>query len=283
MRSGQEQRPEQEQDVPVEIRRAAKRHAGAGGGVSRLAPTSEVVRLVDVGVDAVGRIEGHAALFHKFNQHNDRIIPGAFGRTIRERHEEPLSRAQPSRLKINFMHQRLQPLALPVEVREDANGLWTVSQVIDPKGVNAWRLEAIRSGAVDGLSIEFNPWKTVGRELLPREYRREDLGNPDDWWFPPVELQDIELLGWGFVDHPSADDARVEAVREIAADFARILVPGWRPDAPASPPADPLAAPPADPAARELRAWADELSTQRQHAQASEWEAWAAELRSRTP
>lgn len=273
MRSGQEQRPEQEQDVPVEIRRAAKRHAAGGAG--RLAPPLEVVRLVDVGVDAVGRIEGHAALFHKFNQHNDRIIPGAFARTIRERHEEPLSRAQPSRLKINFMHQRATPLALPVEVREDTSGLWTVSQVIDPKGVNAWRLEAIRSGAVDGLSIEFNPWKTVGRELLPREYRREDLGNPDDWWFPPVELQDCELLGWGFVGHPSADDARVEAVREIAADFARILVPGWRPDAPASPPADP--------AARELRAWADELSTQRQHAQASELDAWAAELRSRTP
>ncbi len=216
-------------EAPLDVRQRLK------------ASVAQSVRLVssigDLNIGSDGLIEAHAAQFKKFNKHNDFNIPGCFQRAIDQRHTPFHTGGRASRLKVTWRHT--DPFALPIEVREDQFGLFTVSQIVDPKGGGAYRFQLIKDGVVDGLSIEFDPWSTEERWMRADEYDVAELGTPDDFWFPPREMKHIALRGWGFVEHPSADDARVEVVRhaqQIRRDLDRLLIPGWRPE-PTPPPA----------------------------------------------
>lgn len=212
-----------------------------------------------------GVVEGYAALFGKFNQHNDLYLPGCFAEAIKERHERP----DGSRLTVNWMHEGERTCFVPLEVREDETGLWTVAQLVDHEGANRDIWRALEARAVTGLSIEFNPWKTDQRWLGPSEYKMEDLGTPDDFWFAPRAMQKVALLGWGYVDHPSADDARVKEVRRILTGTKR-AVQGWRPEHPATPSAS---APQVDPQTDPWAQLAQDLETQRAASLAAQQEA----------
>ena len=129
-----------------------------------------------------------------------------------------------------------------LSIGEDSTGLWTVSRIVGhdkPGSLGEYRWTLIKEGVVDGLSIEFSMFGADARWMDEDEYEVERLGTPDDFWFPPREFETVPLLGYSFVDHPSDDDARIDAVRharEIARDLKRIQVPVASPS-PSTPPA----------------------------------------------
>lgn len=184
----------------------------------------------EISVDEEGRIEAYAAHLERFNQHNDWYLPGCFEKSIKERFEEP----EPSKIKVLWRHY--QALGMPLEMKEDGTGLWTVSQIIDHKdtGKRYWTL--IREGVVDGLSIGFNWSRSICRWLDPAEWEElGELGNADTFWYPPCEYSRVDVREYSFTPFPSDDIARVEAARDVFSSFDRLQVRGWRPEPPAPP------------------------------------------------
>lgn len=163
---------------------------------------------VEIGDDNI--VRSYAAFTDgRFNSHNERFRPGSFAQAIREGFEEP----ERSRIKVTWDHR--EPLALPLVMREDSTGLWTETEIPNEGGINDAKLLMMREGIVDGVSIEFRWLQSSFRYLEPGEYNEADLGNPVTIFTEPVEFDRVGLYGYGFVMHPSADDARLRAMQDI--------------------------------------------------------------------
>ncbi len=98
--------------------------------------------------DAGGQwqFEGYAAAFNNLDRVGDVILPGAFTESI------------PAFLKRGFigglMHDWSQPIGKPLEVREDAKGLYIRAQIVDTQhGRDVYKL--LKEGVITSLSIGF--------------------------------------------------------------------------------------------------------------------------------
>lgn len=101
-------------------------------------------------------LEGYAAVFNSptrisdwRGEYDEQIMPGAFAKTLRE--STPI---------IQFDHGQHPlmgslPIAVPQKVREDRRGLFVRARVFDNWMTEPLR-DAIRAGAVDGMSIRFS-------------------------------------------------------------------------------------------------------------------------------
>lgn len=101
-----------------------------------------------IGIDPTGRsFEGYAAAFNNVDQGADIIHPGAFTKTLAERG---------NKVKLLWQHDRTEPIGKPLELREDPTGLYIKAMISDTaRGRDA--LALLRDGAIDGLSIGYEP------------------------------------------------------------------------------------------------------------------------------
>lgn len=184
---------------------------------------------VEVKADAAKRtISGYASVFNNWDSYNDTIAPGAFKRTIAEKHDG----RDASLVKFLWQHTWADALGLPTVLREDSRGLEFEAKVIHPGELGTVALTLAAEKVVDGVSIGFN--------LFPGGYEWVDLDQlseaelakllqhatlDDLWWSPPRRLTAIDLWEFSLVTFAANPEARVEVVKSLA----RTLVPGWSP------------------------------------------------------
>ena len=101
--------------------------------------------------EEMGIFEGYAAVFGgKPDSYGDIIDPGAFTKTLQERGQ---------RIKILWQHDVKEPIGKPLELREDALGLWVKAKL--SLGVQRARevLALMKDGVITELSIGYNAVK----------------------------------------------------------------------------------------------------------------------------
>lgn len=102
----------------------------------------------DVKLDYQGRtIEGYAAAFGNVDLVNDVLHQGAFSKTLQERG---------GKIKFLWQHDTKQPIGRVLEMNEDPRGLFFKAIISDTQtGRDA--LALLRDGAIDGMSIGYDP------------------------------------------------------------------------------------------------------------------------------
>lgn len=100
------------------------------------------------------RFEAYAAIKNNVDSVNDRILDGAFTKTIRERQSKGL-------IKVFWWHR--DPMGLPIHIEEDSTGLFTISQV-SKTPTNAERLTLMKDKVVDKMSIGYDTIKSAPAE-----------------------------------------------------------------------------------------------------------------------
>jgi hypothetical protein len=99
-------------------------------------------------INAEGRtIEGYASVFGNVDLGGDIVHPGAFRKTLAERG---------NKVRFFWQHNRNEPLGKPIEMHEDARGLFFKAIISDTvRGRDA--LALLKDGAISGLSIGYDP------------------------------------------------------------------------------------------------------------------------------
>lgn len=135
-----------------------------------------------------GEIEGLAAAFGNLDSYRDRIMPGAFAKTLKGRlHPLPML----------FSHDMSRPVGAWTSLAETEAGLVAKGKItLDAvDGKSAYAL--VRDGAITGLSIGF-----ITKATQPSK-------NSERW------IKEIELLEVSLVAIPANDAARITSVKSI--------------------------------------------------------------------
>lgn len=123
--------------------------------------------------------EGYASVFGNIDQGGDRVLPGAFAKTISERQ---------AAIRVLWQHSWFDPIGRPIHMEEDSHGLLTRSQVSwTTLGRDA--LTLIRDGVVDQLSIGYE----VIKDAWDRDEGTRDLVEVKLWEYSPVTFAMNEL------------------------------------------------------------------------------------------
>jgi HK97 family phage prohead protease len=146
--------------------------------------------------DAAKReIEGYAAAFMNVDSWGDRIMPGAFTKTIQE---------NASRIKVAWQHDSWDVIGKPLELKEDEIGLFTRSYISKTqRGDEALTL------AKDGVITEMS----IGYRLVPDKFTLNDWGGYD--------IYELKLMEYSLVTWAANPLARVTGVK--SADVAQLL------------------------------------------------------------
>ena len=143
-------------------------------------------RFDTVGED--GTFSGYASLFGRVDLGNDRVVRGAFAKSIRDRGA--------AGIRMLFQHNPDKPIGVWQEVREDGRGLWVRGRIVKDISNGAEVLSLMRSGAIDGLSIGFK---------TRRARRHKTTG--------VREILDADLWEISVVTFPMLPEARVSQVK----------------------------------------------------------------------
>ncbi|RIY01286.1 HK97 family phage prohead protease [Aureimonas flava] len=148
--------------------------------------------------DEPGLIRGYASLFDRTDRAGDRILRGAFARSLEER--------TASGVRMLWQHDPAEPIGRWTVLREDARGLYAEGRLELGSRRGREALALLRGGAIDGLSIGFRtrrskPLRDAARRLLT----------------------DIDLWEISLVTFPMQEAARVREVRGLALGWARAL------------------------------------------------------------
>lgn len=127
------------------------------------------------------RFAGYAALFGKPDGARDTILPGAFNRSLAQRHGP---------LPLYWQHRADQRIGWIEHIAEDERGLRVIARIDNPDGRAATELKMRK---VDGLSFGYRA----------RRYCRDAGGR---------QLNEIELFEVSLVTHPLQTGARVHLV-----------------------------------------------------------------------
>lgn len=184
-------------------------------------------------VDAERRIiSGYASTFGNWDAYNDLIRPGAFARTIAEKH----TGREVSRIKFLWQHRASEALGVAVRLHEDSRGLEFEGKVLHPGELGRVALVLAAEKVIDAFSIGFDVYPGGSRWLelddLSEAERLSLLAQnslDDLFWMPPRELSALDLWENSLVTWGANPLAMVEAVKSITRDVTRTLVPGWSP------------------------------------------------------
>lgn len=146
-------------------------------------------------LDPEGRtFEGYAAFFNNIDRVDDKIVSGAFRKTLLERG---------NKIRLLWQHNPAEPIGKPIELREDDNGLFIKAIISDTqRGRDA--LALLKDGAVDSLSIGYDP--------IQYDYQKIDIeGGPKTVRI----LKELRLHEVSIVSFPANEMAQVTAVKEI--------------------------------------------------------------------
>lgn len=134
------------------------------------------------------RLAGYAAIFGKRDRGGDIILPGAFAESLKARAGE--------RLPLLWQHDGDQPIGEVESVAEDERGLRVVARLSDRPGVARRAGEALRAGALGGLSFGYRVVKGDRAGSVRR-------------------LEALDIVEVSLVTHPMQPLARVHAVEGI--------------------------------------------------------------------
>lgn len=137
-----------------------------------------------------GEIVGLAAAFGNIDHGGDRILPGAFAKTLADH------RANGTRPAMLLHHDMSRPVGVWKELSETANGLMAVGKLTlaSNDGKEAYALA--RDGALTGLSVGY----VIDKASQARDAR---------------ELAAIKLIEVSLVSCPMNDLARLQTVKQI--------------------------------------------------------------------
>ena len=136
---------------------------------------------------ADGTFEGYASVFNNIDSQRDRVHPGAFKATIRNR-EAPI--------QLLWQHQWESPIGVITSVFEDARGLYIKGKLLLEVAQAREAYALLKAGVVRGLSIGYS---------VARSRRNPDSG--------VRELLDLNLWEVSLVTMPANEAAQVTVVK----------------------------------------------------------------------
>lgn len=101
-------------------------------------------------VDDEGRFAGYASIFNVVDNQNDRMLPGAFARTLAE---------QDGDVRLLWQHNFEEPIGIFTLLREDARGLYVEGRLLLDIQRAKEAHSLLKAGAICGLSIGYVPVK----------------------------------------------------------------------------------------------------------------------------
>ena len=138
-------------------------------------------------------IEGYASVFGVVDLQGDRVVKGAFMRSLKEH------KAAGRTVPLLYQHDTARPIGVPLVMLEDARGLF-FKDFISKTALGDEVLELVADGVVTGVSIGY-----AARDF--RMVASTKSGEPD-----VRELLDVQLLEKSIVTFPANEDARVTRV-----------------------------------------------------------------------
>lgn len=139
-----------------------------------------------------GEFTGYASVFGVRDHGGDVVMPGAFRRTIAERHPQKL---------IKVFRNHRDPVGMPIDLREDDFGLFVHGRIETTLPAGRETVAELRSGLLAHMSFAYDVVKAD---------RGEDTSGR-----PVYMLRDLELYEVGPVYWPMNDAARIESVKAI--------------------------------------------------------------------
>lgn len=145
---------------------------------------------VELKADTEKRIvEGYASVFGNVDAHDDVVVKGAFAKTISERK---------SRIKVLYQHDVYEPIGVPIEMKEDDTGLYTVSK-LSTSEVGEKSLQLVKDGVLTEMSI--------GYDLIQGDFDADKHVN---------FLKEIKLWEYSLVTFGANDQALITGVKTIS-------------------------------------------------------------------
>ncbi len=138
-----------------------------------------------------GTFQGYASTFGNLDLVGDVIHPGAFTKTLAERG---------GKVRLLWQHDTTEPIGKPLELREDAKGLYIKAKVSDTsRGRDA--LALLRDGAIDSMSI--------GYDVIPSgvDFSKGSDGKT------VRNLRELKLYEVSLVSFPANEQATVLSVK----------------------------------------------------------------------
>lgn len=135
-----------------------------------------------------GTFTGYASVFHTVDRHRDRVMPGAFVRTLRE---------QEGQIKLLWQHRQDEPIGTITLLQEDEYGLYiegTLALSVE-RAKEAHAL--LKSSAVGGLSIGYTA-------------KGYDVGDDGVRMLYDVDLWEISI-----VTFPANEEAVITSVKGV--------------------------------------------------------------------
>lgn len=147
--------------------------------------------------DSARTFSGYANVFNVVDDYGTAFAPGAFAASLAD------WKAQGRMPKMFFNHDHYSiPPGVWTDAEEDDYGLRVTGTLFDTADGNALYL-ALKAGAVDGLSVGFNP----------REYRIVENTPGHFATFTQADLVEVSIVNW-----PSNDPSRIDEVRTMIED-----------------------------------------------------------------
>lgn len=131
-------------------------------------------------------ISGYASLFNVEDGAGDRVVPGAFRKSLTGR--------SISRIAMLWQHDQSRPIGRWEQIYEDRRGLRVVGRLVMDTALGREAAALMKAGALSGLSIGFQARKA--RRPLNKSNRNTRL------------LTEIDLWEISLVTFPQADGAR---------------------------------------------------------------------------
>jgi HK97 family phage prohead protease len=138
--------------------------------------------------DGEGTFAGYASLFDRVDLGRDRVVRGAFRRSLAERGT--------SGVRMLWQHDPNEPIGVWQLIEEDHKGLFVRGRLSTTVNRAREALALMRQGALDGLSIGF---RTARSRIDPKSGVRE--------------LTEIDLWEISLVTFPMLPEARVARVK----------------------------------------------------------------------
>lgn len=142
--------------------------------------------------DGEGTFSGYASLFDRVDLGRDRVVRGAFRRSLADRGT--------SGVRMLWQHDPAEPIGVWQLIEEDHKGLFVRGRLSPAVNRAREALALMRQGALDGLSIGF---RTARSRIDPKSGVRE--------------LTEIDLWEISLVTFPMLPEARVARVKAAEA------------------------------------------------------------------
>lgn len=140
---------------------------------------------------------GYAAAYGNADSDGDVIEMGAFADSIKENGR--------GKVKILWQHKSQEPIGIPVEMREDAKGLWIKGKISKTaRGDEA--IELMRDGVVSAMSVGFM--------INEADYDEKGIRH----------IKSGRLMEFSLVTFPANEQAVIQSVKEVTErEIERVL------------------------------------------------------------